>query len=89
MQKGNAFPFRAHARHFIDQPYPGVAAALESRIQVVYRKADMVDSWATPVNVLRDGRTGSGGLQKLHERLSRLAAAAATAIADPAGPLSG
>ena len=72
MQEGNPLPLRADARLFVDELNARGATALERRVEVIYRKADVMDSGSALGHEARDRRGGIVRLQELHQRLARL-----------------
>ncbi|MEA2764368.1 MAG: hypothetical protein QOK07_772 [Gemmatimonadaceae bacterium] len=71
MQKCNPFSLGAYARCFVDELNAGSAAALERRVQIVDRKADVMDSRTALGHEARDWRGGIIGFQQLNKRVSR------------------
>ncbi len=70
MNKGDAFSFCPETRHLIDQPQPSSTAFLQSRIQVINRKADVMDSGAPLRDEFPDRRVVAIRLEKLNQRIA-------------------
>ncbi len=70
MQESNPFALRANARSLVDELNPRLPASLERPVQVVYRKADVVDSRAAAGNEPADRGIRVVCLQQLHQRLT-------------------
>jgi hypothetical protein len=56
MQKGNSLSLGAKTWGFIDQPYAGLAAALQHVVQVIYRKTHVVNARAAFGDIFPNGR---------------------------------
>lgn len=69
MEEGDAFSFCPHSRSFVDEPDSGGSTARQRAVQVVYRKANVVNAGAALLQVATDRRLRMLGLQQLHERL--------------------
>ena len=63
MQECNPLSLRADARLFVDELNPCRPAALEHRVQVVDRKADVMNSWTALGHEARDRRPRIIGFQ--------------------------
>ncbi len=63
MDERDSFPFCAYPRFLIDQLYPGDAAFFEHAIEIVHRKADMMDSGTSPLDESADWSPSAFGLQ--------------------------
>lgn len=72
MQKRDPFPLSAYPWRFIYQPKPGRPAPFHHLVQIVYRKADVVNSRSALVQKAGDRIVAGIGLQQLDKRLSGL-----------------
>lgn len=70
MEKRDALSFGSQARCFIDKAESGVAAALQSAVEVVHRKADMVNAGTALGDVLADRRIFGLRFEQFHQRFS-------------------
>ncbi len=80
MQKHDPLSFGAYSRLLVDELDASRPAPLDHRVQVVDRKADVMDSRSPPRYEARDRRRRVVGLQQLHERLAGAEAHYARAI---------
>ena len=71
MKERNSFPLRANARAFVDELNSRRATALQRRVEVVNRKADVVDSRTALRHEAPDRRAGIIRLEQLDEGLAR------------------
>ena len=69
MQEGDALAFRSDPRCLVDESQSGIAAARKRTVEVVYGKADVVNSGPPLGDEFSDGRVFRLGLEKLDERL--------------------
>lgn len=67
MQEGDSFSLGSDARCLIDEPNARGAAAVERRVQVVHRKADVMNPRSALLHEARDRRCWVVGLQQLDE----------------------
>ena len=72
MQERNSFSLRADPRPFIDELNAGRATPIERRVEVIDRKADVMDARTTLRHEARDRRGGIVRLQELYQRLARV-----------------
>jgi len=70
VQERDSFSLGANARFFINELDACRATPLEHRVEVVDRKADVVDSRTPFRQVAPDRRRGVVGLQQLHQWLT-------------------
>ncbi len=70
MEKRNSFSLSTDARHLVDQLKPGLPAALEDGIQVVDRKADVVNAGTSLLHEPGDRRVRIDGFQQLDQGFS-------------------
>ena len=80
MQESNALSLRANARLLVDELNTGAAAALQRGVEIVYGKADVMNTRSTLRHEFRDRRVRVVRLEKLYQWL-------AGAQADYAGPV--
>lgn len=71
MQEGDSFSLGSDARCLIDELNTRGAAAVECRVQVVHRKANVMNPRSALRHEARDRRRGIVGLQQLDEGLPR------------------
>ena len=71
MDEGDAFSFCADARYIVDESNSGLAALLESPVEIIDRKADMVNSGAAPRDEFSDRRVLAICLEQLDQRFAR------------------
>ena len=71
MQEGNSFSLGSDARFLVDELNTRGAAPLECRVEVVDRKADVMNPGTTLRHKAGNRRRGVVGLQQLDEGLSR------------------
>jgi hypothetical protein len=71
VQECNPLSLRADARLFVYELDAGRPAALERRVQIVDRKADVMDSRTALRHEASDRRRGIVRLKKLNKRLAR------------------
>ena len=71
MEECDSFPLDSDARFLVDEPNTRGAALLECRVQVVDRKADVMNCRSALRHEARNRRRGIVGLQQLDECLSR------------------
>lgn len=71
MQERNSFSLRADPRPFIDELNAGRATPIERRVEVIDRKADVMDARTTLRHEARDRRPGIVRLQQLNKGLAR------------------
>jgi len=71
VEKRNSFSLSTDARHVVDQLKTGLTAALENGIQVVHRKADVVNPGTALLHEPPDRRVRLDGFQQLDQRFSR------------------
>lgn len=69
MQKGDSFSLGSDARFLVDELNTRGAAAVECRVQVVHRKADVMNPRSALRYEARDWGCGIVRLQQLDERL--------------------
>lgn len=81
VQKGDAFPLGANARLLVDQTNTAIAASGQRSVQIVHRKADVMDAGTAAFEESADRRVGRVGLQKLYQGVAGLEAADPGAIA--------
>ena len=67
MQERDTFPLGAEPGRFIDQPNAGLATTLERTVEIVDRKADVMDARAAFGDELADGCVRMLGLEQLDE----------------------
>ena len=72
MNESDSLAFGAHTRGFVNQPCPRIPAALQSRVQIVHRKADVMNRRATAGDESADWRVRLCRLQQLDNRSSRI-----------------
>lgn len=70
MQKYDPLSLRSDARPLVDELNPSGSAALDRCVEVVDRKADVMDPWPALRQIAPDRRGGIISLQQLHEGLS-------------------
>ncbi len=70
MQKRDALSFRADPRLLIYELNAGPAAALQHRVEIVNRKADVMNAGSPLGEEAGNRRGGIFGLEKLHQRLT-------------------
>lgn len=70
MQKHDPLSFGTDSRLLIDELHASRPAPLDHRVEVVDRKADVVDSRSSLCYEARDRRRRVVGLQQLHQRLA-------------------
>ena len=75
MQECNSLPLSAQPWLIVDESQAGIAAFLERAVEVIYGKADVVDSGSAPFQELSDGRIGLVGFEKLDQGLASQEAA--------------
>ena len=63
MEKGDSLSLRPYARRVVDQPDTFGPAAGEGVIQIVNRKADVMNAWTATVDEPGDRRIGGVGLE--------------------------
>lgn len=71
MQEGDSFSLCSDARCLVDELNAGGAAAVQRRVQVVHRKANVMNPRSALRHEARDRRRGVVGLQQLDEGLTR------------------
>lgn len=71
MQKSDSFSLGTDARHLVDQLKPGTPAALENGIEIVDRKADVVNPGTALFHEPADRRVRFDGFQQLDQGFSR------------------
>ena len=71
MQEGDSFSLGSDARRLVDDLNARGAAAVECRVQVVHRKADVMNPRSALLHEARDRRRGVVRLQQLDEGLPR------------------
>lgn len=72
MNEGDSLALGARARDFVNQPCPRIPAAFQSRVQIVHRKADVMNRRATPGDKSADWRVRLCRLQQLDNRSPRI-----------------
>src|SRR5690606_3736863 len=80
VQEGNALSFRTHARHFVDQANSPSPATAHGGLQIIHRKADVVDPRPPALHETADRRLRTLGLQQLYQRLARFQPGYASAV---------
>lgn len=70
MQKGDALSLRANARLLVDELNSGPAAALQRGVEIVNRKADVMNAGSPLRHEASDRRGRVARLQKLYQRLA-------------------
>ena len=80
MQKRDPLPLSSYPWRFVDQPKAGRPAPFHDLVQIVNRKADVVNSRSALVQKAGDGIVAGIGLQQLDKRLSGLEAGDSCAI---------
>src|SRR3954466_5226564 len=70
MEEGDPLSFGADSRLLIDELKPCLSAALERRVEVIDRKANVMNSRPPLCQVAADGRAFVLGLEELDERFS-------------------
>jgi hypothetical protein len=70
VQEGNSLSLCADARLIVNQLDSSAAAALQGRVEIVDRKADMMDPASSPGHEPADWGGGIVCFQELHERLT-------------------
>ena len=68
MEKGDSFSFRADPRYIVDKLNSRPAAPLERSVQIVDRKADVMEPRASLRDEAGDRRVGISRFQQLDER---------------------
>ena len=71
MKKGNPFAFGSNARTFIDKLYACSPAAIQHFIEIVDRKADVMNTGAAAREKLADWSVIPLRLEQLHQAFSR------------------
>ena len=67
MEERDTFPLGAEPGGFIDQPNAGLATTLERTVEIVDRKADVMDAGTAFGDELADGCVRLLGLEQLDE----------------------
>src|SRR5256885_13773685 len=70
MEEGDPLSFGANARLVIDELKPRLSAALERRVEIIDRKAKVMNSPPPLCHVSADGRIVVLGFEELDERFS-------------------
>jgi hypothetical protein len=74
VKEGDSLPLGADPRRLVDQTQAGGPAAIHDLVQIVYRKADVVNSWSALLKKASDRIVPGIGLQELDKRLTGLEA---------------
>lgn len=70
MKERDSFSLCTKARRFVDQPDARLTTFLESCVEIVHRKADMMNAGAPTGDEFPDRRVVTCRLEKLDQRLS-------------------
>jgi hypothetical protein len=70
VEEGDAFSLRANPRLLVDELDSGTPATFQRVVEVVDRKADVMDARAALRHESPDGRIGLVRLEKLYQRLA-------------------
>ncbi len=70
MEKRDAFSFGTQTRCIIDESEAGFSAALKGAVEIVHRKADVVNAGASLGDIFANWRVLGLCLQKFHERFT-------------------
>jgi len=70
MEKRDAFPFCPSAWCFIDKPEAGITAALQGAVEVVHRKADVVNAGTPLGDVFADRGVVGLCFEEFHQRFA-------------------
>jgi hypothetical protein len=70
VKEGNPFTFRSETRPFVDETDSSGSATFERGVEIVYRKADMMDAWAAFGDELRHWRLWGLGFEELDQGIT-------------------